>query len=110
MSLWGESGGPGRFGPRRGGPGRADALERLKDWTRARFALAEGDTVMVTEEKPSYPGCPPMETVVSFWTAGRTPHHFRVFKAANEVVEADLPPGWMRDSLVGVPGVSCSCC
>jgi nitrate reductase delta subunit len=110
MSLWADSGGTGRFGASRKGAGHLDAVERVKDWTRARFALAEQDTVMVTEEKPSYPGCPPMETVVAFWTAGSTPHHFRVFKAARDIAEADIPPAWMRDALAGVPGISCSCC
>ena len=110
MSLFTDPSGGGRFGKRAKGTGRGESIERLKDWTRARFALADGDTVMVTEEKPSYPGCPPMETVVAFWVAGRAPHHFRVFKAAHDVVEADIPPGWMRDALAGLPGVSCSCC
>jgi nitrate reductase delta subunit len=110
MSLWADSASDGRLGPARKGAGHLDAVERLKDWTRARFALTELDTVMVTEEKPSYPGCPPMETVVAFWIGGRTPHHFRVFKGAREVTEADIPPGWMRDSLVGIPGITCSCC
>ena len=110
MSLWADSASPGRFGALRKGAGHLDAVERLKDWTRARFALSDEDTVMVTEEKPSYPGCPAMETVVAFWIAGRTPHHFRVFKAARDVVEADIPPAWMRDAMVGVPGLTCSCC
>lgn len=110
MSLWTDSGGAGRLGRGPKAAGHLDAVERLKDWTRARFALAEGDTVMVAEEKPSYPGCPPMETVVAFWIAGRVPHHFRVFKAARDVLEADIPPAWLRDSLSGTPGASCSCC
>jgi hypothetical protein len=110
MSLWSDPSSAGRFAAVRKGAGQFDAVERLKDWTRARFALGADDTVVVTEEKPGYPGCPPMETVVSFWTAGSTPHHFRVFKAVRDVAESDIPPGWMRDSLVGVPGITCSCC
>ena len=110
MTLWSDPAGAGRFGSSRKPAGHRDAVEQLKDWTRARFALAEEDTVMVTEEKPSYPGCPPMETVVAFWIAGSSPHHYRVFKAARDVVEADIPPGWMRDALTGIPGTTCSCC
>ncbi|MEO7743141.1 MAG: hypothetical protein ABIR98_09410 [Usitatibacter sp.] len=110
MSIWADSAGTGRFGAPRKGAAHLDSVERLKDWTRARFALCGDDTVMVTEEKPSYPGCPPMETVVAFWLDGRTPHHFRVFKAAGDVSEADIPPAWLRDSLSGVPGLTCSCC
>jgi hypothetical protein len=110
MSLWADPAGPGRFGATRKGAAHVDAVERLKDLTRLRFALGPDDTVMVTEEKPSYPGCPPAETVVAFWVGGRTPHHFRVFKAAQDVQETDIPPAWMRDALGGVPGIACSCC
>ncbi len=110
MSLWSDPAGAGRFGQARKAAGHLDAVEQVKDWTRSRFALTANDTVMVTEEKPSYPGCPPMETVIAFWLDGRAPHHFRVFKAAREVSEADIPPAWLRDSLSGVPGLTCSCC
>ena len=110
MSLWADKAGDGRLGPARKGTGHLAAVERLKDWTRARFALSGEDTVIVTEETPSYPGCPPTETVVAFWVGGSAPHHFRVFKSAREATESDIPPGWMRDSLAGVPGITCSCC
>jgi nitrate reductase molybdenum cofactor assembly chaperone NarJ/NarW len=57
-------------------PDRAAAVARLRGWTKARFALSEADTVMVSELACSVPGCPPIETHVVFWTAaGR--HHFR---------------------------------
>jgi nitrate reductase delta subunit len=44
------------------------ALDRVRDWTRARFVLAEDATVMVSEATCAVPGCPPIETHVVFWT------------------------------------------
>jgi hypothetical protein len=85
------------------------ASERVREWTRARFALADGETVMVSEIACATPGCPPIETHVVFWTdQGR--HHFKVFKPLASVLEDDLPPAFMKSALTWVEGVECSCC
>ena len=111
MSLWADIAEPGtRFGPLRKGPGHLDAVERLKDWTRARFALGDADTVVVSELARVLPGFPPLETVVAFWTADGTRHHFKVFKPVEGVVEEDLPPAWLKDALALSEGVECACC
>ena len=87
-----------------------EALRRVKDWTRARFGLAEDATVLVTEIACAVPGCPPVDTVVAFWTEGDRRHHFKVFKPVAEVVEDDLPPRWMRDRLIEDDVFGCPCC
>ncbi|HVY59656.1 MAG TPA: hypothetical protein VHA77_17525 [Xanthobacteraceae bacterium] len=79
---------------------RLEAIERIKDWTRARFRLAEEIPVTVSEVACGLPGCPPLETVVAFWTGPDTRHQFKVFKSLTEVVADDLPPSWMRDALI----------
>ena len=85
------------------------ALDRVRNWARTRFALAEDETVMVSETACTVPGCPPIETHVVFWTAqGR--HHFKVFKPLADVAEADLPPAFMKNALVALEGVDCDCC
>jgi nitrate reductase molybdenum cofactor assembly chaperone NarJ/NarW len=85
------------------------ALDRVRDWTRARFALTDDDTVMVSEVTCSTPGCPPIETHLVFWTAaGR--HHTKIFKPLADVVEDDLPPAFMKNALVWAEGLECSCC
>ena len=109
MSPWAGRDG-GRLGPEPRGAAHLAAVERLKDWTRARFVLSQDETVTVTQAAPSAPGFPPVETLVSFWTTDGTPHHFKVFKPAEEIVEDDMPPPWMKAALAGAPGVSCSCC
>ncbi|HTK12779.1 MAG TPA: hypothetical protein VL402_03160 [Xanthobacteraceae bacterium] len=85
------------------------ALRQAKVLVRDRFALAEADTVAVTEAKGELPGFPALETVVSFFTEkGR--HHFKVFKPVAEVVADDLPPAWMKDALIIPEGAGCDCC
>jgi hypothetical protein len=85
------------------------ALDRVRDWTRAHFKLAEDETVMVSEIACGVPGCPPIETHVVFWTpAGR--HHFKVFKPLADVTDGDLPPEFMKNALVWEDGLECSCC
>jgi nitrate reductase molybdenum cofactor assembly chaperone NarJ/NarW len=87
----------------------AAALDRVRAWTRARFALGDDETVMVSEIACAVPGCPPIETHVVFWTqAGR--HHFKVFKPLAAVAEDDLPPAFMKNALVWAEGSECSCC
>ena len=111
MSFWADADDTGaRFCPARKGPGRLDAIERLKDWTRARFALGEDETVMVSEIARALPGFPPIETVVSFWTLDGTRHHFKVFKPVEGVVGEDLPPAWLKESLALAEGIECACC
>ena len=87
-----------------------EALRRIKGWTRARFGLFEDATVLVTEIACTVPGCPPVDTVVAFWTESDRRHHFKVFKPAAEVVEDDLPPRWMRDRLIEDDVFGCPCC
>ncbi len=85
------------------------ALDRAREWTRARFALTADETVMVSEIACGVPGCPPIETHVVFWTAaGR--HHFKIFKPLAEVSEDDLPPAFLKNALVALEGLDCDCC
>ena len=84
------------------------ATERVREWTRARFALTD-ETVMVSELACSVPGCPPIETHAVFWTAaGR--HHFKIFKPLAQVTEDDLPPAFTKNALVALEGFECDCC
>ena len=90
-------------------PGHAAALDQLRDWTRARFALADEATVMASETSCAVPGCPPVETHVVFWSElGR--HHFKIFKPVVEVTEADLLPAFMKNAIVALDGVDFECC
>ena len=97
------------LGFRRKGSIDSAALDRVREWTRARFAIGDDEAIMVSEIVCAVPGCPPIETHVVFWTAvGR--HHFMVFKPLAEAVEDDLPPAFMKNALVALEGMDCGCC
>lgn len=81
-------------------PAQVEALERVRAWTRERFKLAEALPVVVAEVACGLPGCPPIETVVAFWTADDRRHQFKLFKPVTGVVQDDLPFAWMKDALV----------
>jgi len=82
------------------GPAHAEALDRVRAWTRERFKLADDLPVVVAEVACGLPGCPPLETVVAFWTEGNRRHQFKLFKPVAEVVSDDLPFAWLKDALV----------
>jgi nitrate reductase delta subunit len=113
-------------------PEHLEALDRVKEWTRERFTLSQDTVILVSEIACSLPGCPPLETVVAFWTEGddqravalhslrshsrwspqevQRRHHFKIFKPVEEVVNDDLPFYWMIDALVVPDGIGCECC
>ena len=86
----------------RSSPAHAQALDRVRTWTRERFKLADDVPIVVAEIACGLPGCPPLETVVAFWTADDRRHQFKLFKPVQEVVYDDLPFAWLIDSLAGV--------
>lgn len=106
---------PGTAAPLRFGAFRQDAahlrtLEQVKAWTRESLDLVAEDAVLVAEVACTRPGCPPLETVVTFWTNAGERHWFKVFKPVAEVVLADLPPAWLRDALYAADPVDGACC
>ncbi|HXW40021.1 MAG TPA: hypothetical protein VEK75_02375 [Xanthobacteraceae bacterium] len=90
-------------------PGDGAIIDRVRSWTRTRFALAGDETVMVSEIACTVPGCPPIETHIVFWSAlGR--HHYKIFKPLAAVVEDDLPPAFMKNALLALDALDCECC
>jgi hypothetical protein len=98
------------LGSFRKSPEQLQALDRVAAWTRARFHLPEDATVLVSEIACALPGCPPLETVVAFWTASDQRHHFKLFKPVIEVVEDELPPAWLKNALLATEMFGCECC
>ena len=90
-------------------PEHRQALERVRQWVRARFGLPDEAAVLVAEIACAVPGCPPLETVIAFWSGERR-HHFKVFKPVAQVVEDDLPPRWLKDALAVPDDFECDCC
>ncbi len=100
----------GAFGNLRAPTSRVDALARVEAWTRARFALVRDEVVLATELECNLPGCPPLETVVAFWTLDTQRHYFKVFKRSEMVVQDDLPFAWQKPTLVVPEGFDGGCC
>jgi nitrate reductase delta subunit len=91
-------------------PHRVEATRRIKAWTRERFQLDDGAVVTAAEVACPVPGCPPIETIVVFWTADGTRHRFKLFKPIAEVVYDDLPYAWLLGALVDDDGLGLECC
>ena len=89
-------------------PNHLRALDRVREWVRERFSLGEG-AILVAEVACAVPGCPPIETVIAFWSDERR-HHFKVFKPVAQVTESDLPPRWYKPALAVPDDFECSCC
>jgi hypothetical protein len=88
-------------------PKHNEALEQVRQWTRARFKLPAEAVILVAEVACALPGCPPLETVVAFWLDDKR-HQFKIFKRLAEVILDDLPPAWLKDALAG--SGECGCC
>lgn len=101
---------PLRFGAFRRDAGHLQALERVKAWTRETLLLSENETVLVAEVACARAGCPPLETVVTFWSGAGERHWFKVFKPVTEVAFDDLPPAWLKDALYAADPVDGVCC
>jgi hypothetical protein len=52
--------------------------------------------VLVAEVACRLPGCPPLETVVAFWTEDERRHQFKLYKPVADVVYDDI--GWLIGS------------
>jgi hypothetical protein len=86
-----------------------EPLQRVRAWTRTRFALSEQTSIVVAEMACALAGCPPLETVIAFWIDDRR-HHLKVFKPVTQVCEEDFPPAWLLPSLAAAGELDCDCC
>ena len=95
---------------RKSDPDHLEAVERLTAWTRERFKLPDDAPIMVAEVACTLPGCPPLETVIAFWTGNDQRHQFKIFKRITEVATDDLPPSWMKNALAVDEDAGYECC
>jgi nitrate reductase delta subunit len=87
-----------------------EAIKRVQVLTRRRFELDEDAAVFVSEAFCSRADCPPLQTVVAFWTEDRTRRQFKVFKQPIEILMDDLPPAWLADALASFERDDSGCC
>jgi|SRR5580693_5352326 len=98
------------LGSARKGEVHLRALDRVTEQTRTRFGLGQETVVLVSEIACSLPGCPPLETVVVFWTVAGVRHRFKIFKTVVEITAEDLPYAWQMRSLAAAEGFDLDCC
>lgn len=90
-------------------PVRLQLVDQLADWTRERFGLPVEAAISVSEIACPLPGCPPVETVVTFWVADQR-YQFKVFKSLGEVAPDDVPYAWLKEALAVCEDFDCGCC
>lgn len=88
----------------------ADAINRVRLLTRMHFGLNEDDAVFVAQTECTRPGCPPLQTVVLFWSPDQTRRHFKVLKPTPQVENDDLPPTWLVEALGSFEQDDSGCC
>lgn len=71
------------------GLGEEAALSRVKAWTLEQFGSTPTQVVSVTEAACMEPGCPPRETIISFWDCGARAT-LKIHKSAAEVTRTDI--------------------
>lgn len=71
---------------------RSDPMQsqRIKDWVREVFQVADDTTVMVTELQCTEPGCPPLETVIAIMKSGDAKTQHKLHKPLATVTHADV--------------------
>jgi nitrate reductase delta subunit len=99
-----------RLGPPKCGPDQREAIKRVQFLTKRRFELAEDAVVFVAETICSRADCPPLQTVVVFWSKDQTRHHFKMFKPPTDIMIDDLPPAWLADALASFERDERGCC
>jgi nitrate reductase delta subunit len=89
-------------------PSQPDAIAAIQGWTRQRFKLDPMSAVLVSEVTCRMPGCPPLETVVAFWTEDDRRHQFRLLKPLAEIRYDDI--GWLFGTPAAHDPALWSCC
>ena len=68
----------------------AEALRRVKDWTRDALGVGSDVAVTASEIACTDPSCFGTETVILVLEPGRKTHAYKVRKAAPDVTEQDV--------------------
>ena len=96
------------LGQSRSDPDVLAHLENVQGWTRRRFKLAPEAAVLVSEVACRLDGCPPLETVVAFWSEDDRRHQFKLYKPLAEVGYDDI--GWLIGGIASHDGAGWDCC
>ena len=85
---------------RRLGPGKdtLDDISRVEVLVRERFRVPPSEIILVSQDPGTKPGFPPQETNVIFWKNEKR-YRLKIFSPVSNVMNADLPIGWLLPAL-----------
>ncbi len=86
--------------------GTLDDIARIEGLIRDRFGIAPADLVLVSQDRGTKPGFPPLETNVIFWK-GEKRYRLKIFSPAAQVTERDLPVDWLLPVLEDTGEAGC---
>lgn len=66
------------------------AIDRVRGWLRATFALDDETTVSITELRCREPGCPPVESVIAIMRPGCSIERHTLAMPTAAISEADV--------------------
>lgn len=72
----------------------AEAIDRIRGWTRATGAAGTEDVISVNELVCPEEGCPPRETVIIVMAGGQ-PRKAVIHKAMKDVTKADVAAAFL---------------
>ncbi len=73
-------------------------ISRVECLVRDRFGVGPSELVLVSQDRATKPGYPPLETNVAFWK-GEKRYRLKIFSPVADVTDADLPVGWLLPAL-----------
>ena len=92
-----------RLGPQKG---TLDDITRIEGLVRDRFRISLTDIVLVSQDRGTKSGFPPLEINVIFWK-GEKPYRLKIFAPAAQVTERDLPVDWLLPVLEDTGEADC---
>ena len=78
--------------------GTLDDISRVEGLVRERFAIGAADIILVSQDRGTKPGFPPIETNVVFWKSDKR-YRLKIFSPIAQVMDSDLPVRWLLPAL-----------
>ena len=78
--------------------GTLDDISRVEGLVRERFAIGAADIILVSQDRGTKPGFPPIETNVVFWKSDKR-YRLKIFSPIVQVMDSDLPVRWLLPAL-----------
>ena len=81
-------------------------ISRVEALVRAQYSVDESEIILVSQDPGFKPGFPPVETNVIFFK-NETRYRLKIFSPVAQVMQKDLPIGWLLPSLEDIGEGEC---